>query len=613
MRFYLRAISYFRPDLPKIILMILMIGISTGAGLLQAYPLAILIDCIGKKLPPQNAVYRVFFAFAPADAVGQIIALAAITLGLRIIQELLQMTQTLLNIQVGYGGLMRVRCDVFRKLQELSLAYHKSQPQGDAIYRVTWDTSGFQSVLNVLVQGILVSGITLVIMSWLMFSMNWKLTLVALSIAPLLLWTTKIYAKILKTKSLEAKEVESALTTTIQRSVATVGLVQAFGREADEYERFHGDVRSFVSAYLRLHWQEVLYWLFVGSIFGLGGAIIFGYGGYLAYRDELVHNLGTAGMTFGKLMIFLMYLVQLYTPLNKLASSGASIQTGAAGVQRVFDVLDRDPIIRDAHDAIHLPRQPRMLEFADVSFEYRPGAPVLETVNCTIRPGEMVAFVGSSGVGKTTLLNLLPRFYDPTSGALKLDGHDLRKIKLKDLRKHIALVLQENVILPATVTENIAYGWPDATIDQIKRAAELAGAASFIDKLPNNYEEEITESGQNLSGGQKQRISIARALLTEAPIIVMDEPTSALDAEHEQQIIQTLKNIKGQRTIILVSHRLSTVAECDQIFVMHEGRIVEQGTHEQLVAQRGQYFRMARHQMKLEEQIPQISQIRTVT
>src|SRR5438874_4023606 len=408
MRFYARALGYFRPDLPKIILMILMIGISTGAGLLQAYPLAILIDCIGKNLPPQNSIYRAFFALAPSSVVGQIVALAAITLGLRIVQELLQMTQTLLNIRVGYAGLMRVRCDVFRKLQELSLAYHKSQPQGDAIYRVTWDTSGFQAVLNVLVQGILVSGITLIIMSWLMFSMNWKLTLVALSIAPLLHWTTKIYAKILKSKSLEAKEVESALTTTIQRSIATVGLVQAFGREADEYDRFHGNVRSFVSAYLRLHWQEVLYWLFVGSIFGLGGAVIFGYGGYLAYRDELVHNLGTAGMTFGKLMIFLAYLVPLYTPPNKPASSRATIQSGAAGVQRVFEVLDRDPIIRDAPDAIHLPRQQRALELVDVCFAYREGAPVLQNVSCSIKPGEMVAFVGSSGVGKTTLLNLLP-------------------------------------------------------------------------------------------------------------------------------------------------------------------------------------------------------------
>jgi ATP-binding cassette subfamily B protein len=227
---------------------------------------------------------------------------------------------------------------------------------------------------------------------------------------------------------------------------------------------------------------------------------------------------------------------------------------------------------------------------------------VLKNINVTIPPGQMVAFVGSSGVGKTTLLNLLPRFYDPTSGAMRLDDIDVRDIKLADLRKHIALVLQETVILPTTVAENIAYGEPGASDAKIKRAAELAGAAAFIEKLPKGYEEVISEQGSNLSGGQKQRISIARALLTEAPIVIMDEPTSALDPQHEQHIIETLKRLKGQRTFVLVSHRLSTVADCDQIFVMDEGRIVEQGTHDQLVKQRGLYWKMAKHQMKLEDE-----------
>jgi ABC-type multidrug transport system fused ATPase/permease subunit len=298
---------------------------------------------------------------------------------------------------------------------------------------------------------------------------------------------------------------------------------------------------------------------------------------------------------------FLGWLAQLYDPLNKLSSSGASLAGGAAQVKRVFEVLDRDPIIKDSPDSMPLPRKPRVLHFDRVSFSYREGTPVLQDITVTIPPGQMVAFVGSSGVGKTTLLNLLPRFYDPTSGSMKLDEFDARKVKVSDLRKHIALVLQETVILPTTVSENIAYGLPDATDAQIHRAASLAGAASFIEKLPQRYETEISESGANLSGGQKQRISIARALVTEAPIIVMDEPTSALDPQHEQMITETLKGLKGRRTIILVSHRLSTVAGCDQIFVMDQGRIVEQGTHEELVAKRGLYFTMAKHQMKLQD------------
>jgi subfamily B ATP-binding cassette protein MsbA len=593
MNVYLRAIAYFRADLGKIIASLCLIAVATAAGLLLPYPLAILIDSVFGNKAPADWVYRLFHAIAPADKSLQILVLAAATLGLRITQELLNMAQTFLNIRIGYNGTMRVRCDLFRKLQELSLAYHKSQPQGDAIYRLSYDTFGIQTVLNVMVQTVLVSAITLLIMTALMLNMNWKLTLVALSVSPVLLWTTRVYTRVLQKKATEAKEFDTQLTTAIQRSVATVGLVQAFGREADEYAHFDSTVRKSVGAYLRMHWQEMLYWLLVGSIFGLGAAMIFGYGGYLVYKGQL---------DLGRLQIFLAYFGSyLYGPLSKLSGAGTSVAAGVVGARRVFEVLDRDPVIKDAPDAVHLPRQSRNLTMDQVVFEYRAGSPVLNDVSCTIVPGQMVAFVGSSGVGKTTLLNLLPRFYDPTGGAIRLDQHDLRKIKVRDVRRHIALVLQESVVLPASVAENIAYGRPDATDAQIRHAADLSGAASFIEKLPRGYDEEISESGQNLSGGQKQRISIARALLTEAPIIIMDEPTSALDPHHEQLIIQTLQRLKGQRTIILVSHRLSTVADCDQIFVMHEGRIVERGTHAELVQARGLYWSMARHQMKLED------------
>jgi subfamily B ATP-binding cassette protein MsbA len=344
---------------------------------------------------------------------------------------------------------------------------------------------------------------------------------------------------------------------------------------------------------MRLHLDEVLYWLILGVILGIGASVIFGYGGYLVYRGQL---------ELGMLTMFLFYLEKLYDPLNKLSASGTTFAGANTQVRRVFDVLDLDPVIKDAPGAVHLARQARTLRFDHVSFEYRPGDLVLNDIDVTIRPGEMVAFVGSSGVGKTTLLNLLPRFYDPTRGALKLDDHDARNIRVADLRKHVALVLQDNVILPTTVAENIAYGRPDATDAQIRRAAEMSGAASFIEKLPQKYETQVTESGGNLSGGQRQRIGIARALITEAPIIVLDEPTSALDPQHEQMITETLKALRSQRTIILVSHRLSTVADCDQIFVMESGQIVERGTHEQLITQRGLYFTMAKHQMKLKDE-----------
>jgi subfamily B ATP-binding cassette protein MsbA len=595
MQFYKRAISYFRDDLGKIIFSLAFTGGFVVLGVIWPLPMAILIDSVLNQKPGSQWFYRWFDALTPADRVQRVLILAGLMLIIRMTSELMRMYQTLINIKIGYNGLMRVRCDLFKKLQALSLAYHKSQPQGDAIYRLSYDTLGFQSVLNV-ITGVLVNTITLVAMAWIMFSMNWKLTLVSLAIVPFLVWTIRHYGRILKDRYAQSYQVDSEITTAIQRSVATIGLVQAFGREHDEFQNFASTQGNNIKVKMRLHWDEVMYWLVLGTIFAVSGCAILGYGGYLALKTPDV-------FTVGMLSTFLIYLEKLYDPLNKLSSTGASLQGGAAAVQRVFDVLDRDPIIKDAPDAISIPRQARTLTLDHVSFEYRPGTPVLRDVSVIIKPGQMVAFVGSSGVGKTTLLNLLPRFYDPTGGAMKLDEFDCRKIKVTDLRKHVALVLQENVVLPTTVSENIAYGRPGATEAQIRKAAALAGAASFIEKLEHGYETEISESGQNLSGGQKQRISIARALLTEAPIIVLDEPTSALDPQHEQMITETLKTLKRERTIILVSHRLSTVADCDQIFVMEEGRIVEQGTHDELIARRGLYFAMAKHQMKLGDSV----------
>jgi ATP-binding cassette, subfamily B, bacterial len=603
MRFYIRALAYYRKDLPLIVASLVLIGFSTLAMVLQPFLVSILISiCTGS--PGHDWVQRGFAwlmrisGIQSGNRIREVVALAALAVVLRVAQELLAMGQRLLNVYIGYNGLVRVRCDLFRKLQELSLSYHKSQPQGDAIYRLSYDTTGFQTILTVLVNNVLVSVVTLLLMTILMMQMNWRLALITLSVAPLLMGVTKLFSGPLKQRWLEAKEYDSELTTVIQRSVASMGLVQAFGREADEFDRFHNTIQNSVRANVRQAWQDSYYWLVVGTIFGIGYALIFGYGGWLILHGRF---------SLAELYPFLAYVNQVYGPLQAVSGSGAGIQGGVAGAQRVFDVLDRDAVIKDAPNAARLPRQPRVLTLRNTTFEYRPGEPVLRDVDVTISPGQMVAFVGSSGVGKTTLLNLLPRFYDPTSGSIRLDDVDIKTVKIADLRAHVALVLQDNAILPATVAENIAYGRPQASAAQIRRAAELAGADIFIDKLPQKFETQISESGGNLSGGQRQRIGIARALLTEAPILVLDEPTSALDPQHEALITQTLRNLKQKRTIILVSHRLSTVFDCDQIFVMEEGRIVERGTHEQLLALRGRYFAMAQHQLKQQSSDPPVS------
>jgi len=589
---YARAAKYFRAELGKIIISTVLIGLTTLAELSQPFPIAIMIEVVLVGHHPTTWMYRLYYRFAPTGTFPQIIFLAVTLLLLRFAQETIGLVNGIFKIRIGFNGLLRVRLDLFRKLEQLSLSFHRSRPQGDTIYRLGTDTNAFQAAFNV-VQTVFVNIVKLLTLSVIMLGMNWKLGLIAIAIMPVLFWTIKGYGAVIQSTSTIAARIESQLTTTIQRSVASIGLVQAFGREEDEYRRFDANVRSSHNAWAQMHIHTLVYWLIMGVTFALGLALVQGYGGYLVFNKALL---------VADLWVFWQYLnTQFYDPLYKLSGAGTDMRRYMVGMTRVYEILDTPPVIFDAADAIDLPKQPRVLALDNVSFFYRPDSPVLRGVSATIRPGEMVAFVGSSGVGKSSLLNLLPRFADPTGGSITLDGNDLRKIKLKSLRKHIALVLQENAILAATVAENIGYGRPDAPPEALRRAAELAGAAQFIDALPEKFQTTLDEGGQNLSGGQRQRIAIARALATEAPILVLDEPTSALDAQNERMITETLFALKGLRTIVLVSHRLSTVADCDRIYVMDAGLIIEQGTHEQLLAQRGAYYQMARHQLQLDD------------
>jgi subfamily B ATP-binding cassette protein MsbA len=579
----LRALRYFGDDRRSIWLLVILTCLSTGLGLLQAWPLAVLIDSVIATAPTNDGMHRLFLAPLPATPSLQIAGLAGIALALRLIQELLNTARKLLRTRIEYNGVLRVRCDLFRKMQALHLGYHRSQPVGDSIFRLTTDTFGCAMVLGVLL-GIVFAVVTLWFILGIQLARSAMLTLIALAAVPPLIWANVRFGRRLENRTIAAKQADSAYTSSVQRALTAIGLMQAFGREEDEFRRFGNDVRHCIRSWSRIHRQEVAYGLTVGAILAVDGALILAYGGYLIQQRAL---------SPGELMVFMSYLGMMYDPLCQLTGAGFNLQAGLIGVRRVFEVLDREANVADANDAVALPLQSRTLTLTDVCFEYHPGRPVLSRLNVTIPPGASIAFVGSSGVGKSTLLNLLPRFYDPSGGVIALDGHDLRQVKLRDLRKHIALALQDSVILPTSVWENIAYGRPFASRAEVRRAARLAGAADFIEALPHGYDTELNEAGQNLSGGQRQRIAIARALLTAAPILVLDEPTSFQDGFHEALLTDTLRELKGQRTVIVVSHRIQTVRHCDLIYVLDRGVICETGTHDELIQLNGHYSGLA--------------------
>jgi subfamily B ATP-binding cassette protein MsbA len=601
-----RAIRYFRPDAPLIALLVFLVAISFLISLIQPWVVPMLIDMVFDPRPRTDWVHVTFERALPADPLGRVYALAALGLVLKILQEATWfLGRVMLNNRIKYNGLARVRLDLYDKLQRLSLDYHRARPLGDSIYRVTTDTQGFFGILDTLI-GAAIACITVATLIWIMLSRSVSLTIVALGAVPLLVIATLYYAKEINRRSLAAKQTESDFLTTVQRSMGAIALIQSFCRQVADFARFRHAVETTNRANWRVNWMEALYPFTLQVIFALSAALIFGYGGYLAYQDQVVHR-KSDGITAGDLLAFMAYVLQLTDPLTRITGFKAAIQINVAAAQRVFVVIDTPVTVEDYPDARAIPKAPRTLTLEDISFRY-PGMsadarPILDRIAARVLPGQFAAFVGASGAGKSTLFALLPRFYDVTGGAVRLDGHDIRHIHLADVRKHIAAVQQDSPLFPGTIAENIAFARPDATRAQVLDAAIAAGAHPFIEELPHGYETEVIENGQNLSGGQRQRLALARALLAETPILLLDEPTSAQDPHHAHAILKTLLSLRGGRTILLVTHDLALVEQADQIFVLQQGKLVERGLHDDLMQREGVYFDL-RHAGRGDHRVP---------
>jgi ATP-binding cassette, subfamily B, bacterial len=569
-----------RRRLPLLGVMLTML-LQVGLGLLKPWPMVILIDyLLGAKLMPpwlQRMVDLLPGAHAPLNLIGW-------SVGATVLIFLLGWAVGLANeyagISLGQQMTYDLAADLFTRLQQLSLRFHTSKSVGDNIRRVTADCACISTILKDALLPVLSSAVTLILMFSVMWGISISLTLLALAVVPYMVWVFRRYAQPMMELSYQQQETESQIYDVVEQTFSAMPAVQAFCREPLNDQRFVQINRDTLAATMKLTRVELRFKILMGLATAVGTAAILWLGARLSLGGLL---------SVGTIVLFLSYLGSLYEPLESMMYTISTIQAATGSARRVLEVMETEREICDQPGAVPIGSVRGRVQIEGVTFGYEPDHPVLRGINLEVQPGESVALVGATGAGKTTLVGLLPRFFDPWQGRVRLDGRGLRDLTLKSLRSQIAIVLQEPFLFPITIAENIAYGRLHATMGEIESAARDARAHGFIMQLPDGYQTVIGERGATLSVGQRQRLSIARALLKNAPILILDEPTSALDAETEQLLMEALDRLMAQRTTFIIAHRLSTVRRASRIIFLKDGVIAETGTHQELLARAGLY------------------------
>jgi ABC-type multidrug transport system fused ATPase/permease subunit len=526
-------------------------------------------------------------AFGARDMAGGITAVCLSILVLALGQRLGVMGGNFFLLRAGARIVQQLRCHAFDQLHRLSVAYHDRTKVGDSLYRVAYDAHAAQTLLNGALVPIVTSALILIGAVAVMVQINVLLTLVTLAVTPLFYLIIRFFGGHINRQSRRYHEHESALVSSVQESLSSIRAIQAFTLEPETRQRFVEQSERSLHASQRMTRTQLAYAACAGLTVSVGTAAVV----WVAS-----HQVMQGHMSVGDILVFLAYLGMLYQPMNTFSQSASVIESARAQLQRVFEIVDAIPDITDRPGAKDLPVVRGVVEFREVSFHYSPDQPVLCGINLKVEPGQVVAIVGRTGAGKTTMASLLLRFYDPTIGAVLFDGHDFRDLRLALLRRQVSVVLQDPILFATTIGENIAYGRPGATSEQIQEAARRAQADEFIRVLPQGYDTLLGERGVNLSGGQRQRLSIARAFLKDAPILILDEPTSALDSQTEQALMACWRELMRGRTTFIIAHRLSTVRHANQIVVLDHGRIVERGSHDELIHRETLYSQMYRAQ-----------------
>lgn len=580
MRILLKLARFLKPYRFYLVAALLAALGEIAADLFQPWPLKFVIDNILKKRSlPSGLAHYVSPVFGTNDMGVLYFALVSI-LAIACLGAAASFAQDYLMPRIGHWVMHDLRRQLYWHIQGLSLSYHNEQRLGDLMGTLTGDIHAARELIESALLGLLINTLALVGMILIIFAMDWRFALIALSVAPVLFLLVYRFTRRVKQAARDVRRREGKVASIAQEVLSSIRVVQAFTREDYEQARFERENLERISAGIEVRTLQAKLKSLVELVVAAGTVLVL----WSGVRQVLLGH-----MMPGTLLVLLAYLSRLYRPMRDLSKQSEILNRAQVALERVFGLLETEQIVRDLPSAKIAPPLKGKVEFDHVAYAFRSDKPVLHDICFVAEPGQVLGIVGSTGAGKTTLLSLIPRFHDPDQGSIRIDGRDVRSCTLGSLRSQMSLVLQETVLFYGTVRENIAYGRPETTLDEIIAAAVAANAHEFIEKLPEGYDTLIGERGVTLSGGQRQRLAIARSLIRNAPIILLDEPTTGLDATSEALVMEGLARLISGRTAIIVAHRLSTLSRCDVIVVLEGGRIVEKGTHLELLSTGGRY------------------------
>ncbi len=563
---YRRIAREARPFWPHISTLLVLSVMSSLFTLLTPLPLKIAVDTVvGAKPLPGFMDAFVPVSVSSSDAAVLVFA-ALLFVAITLLKQLAEFNSLVISTYAGQRLLLGFRARLFAHLQRLSFGYHDIRGVSDSTYRVQYDAQSVQTLAIAGVIPLVTAAVTVIGMLWVTAALDWRLALIAASVVPLLLITFHVYRKRLRSRWHDAKRLESSALSVVHETLSALRVVKAFGQETREAERFVGRSGASLRVQVGLSFTEGAFGLLIALIMAVGTAAVL----YVGTKQ-----VQAGALTVGDLVLVMAYLQQLYDPLQTISKKAGTLQSSLASAERVFSLLDEAPDLVERPNPTRIARAHGDVEFDEVSFAYDSSRPVLHDVSFAVTPGTSVGLAGTTGAGKTTLMSLLTRFYDPTAGTIRLDGVDLREYRIADVRNQFAIVLQEPVLFSTSIAENIAYARPTATLGEIQAAAEAANAHDFVTALPDGYDTLVGERGMRLSGGERQRVSLARAFLKDAPILILDEPTSSVDTRTEGLIMEAMERLMSGRTTFMIAHRTGTLARCDLRLGIEDGRIVE--------------------------------------